>query len=366
MIRNSAQTTVVFAVSIGILAIALVAVSAHSGPPRPQMTQEAYKNIQVLKDVPADQMISSMQFISASLGVECDFCHVGRQFEKDDKKPKQVARKMMQMTFAINKDNFEGKREVTCYSCHRGNTDPVGTPIISAEEVQPAKTNAPAENATPSGPSADQIVDRYVAALGGASAIQKITSRIEMGNMDIGGGRQFPVDIFAKAPDTRVSVMHTANGDNITGFDGKQGWLASPGRPTRDMPAGEFDFARLDADLYFPLHLKQLFSELRVRTPAKVGDRDAYFLLGINQGKPPVQLYFDEQSGLLVRTVHYLDTPLGRNPTQIDYFDYRDSGGVKTPFRWTIARPGNRFTIQVQEVKVNVEIGERKIARPAN
>jgi photosynthetic reaction center cytochrome c subunit len=365
MKQQSARTSLVVAALIGALAVALAAVSAQSGPPAPQMTQEAYKNIQVLKDVPADELIPSMQFISASLGVDCDFCHVPRQFEKDDKKPKQVARKMMQMTSAINKDNFDGKREVTCNSCHRGNTDPVGTPAISAEEPPPAtKEAARAETKTAAIPSADQILNKYVEALGGVEAIQKITSRMEMGTMDIGHGRSFPVDIFAKAPDTRVSVMHTANGDNITGFDGKGGWLAAPARPTRDMAGAELDAARMDADLHFPIHIKQLFSDLRVWTPAKIGDRDAYVLLGMNTGKPPVELYFDEQTGLLVRMVRYADTPLGRNPTQIDYSDYRDSGGAKTPFRWTIARPGNRFSIQVQEVRVNVEIEPRKIARP--
>src|SRR5579864_3568931 len=82
--------------------------------------EEQFKNIQVLKGVPADQIFPTMQFIAASLGVECEFCHVQNAFEKDDKKTKQTARKMIEMMFAINKDNFEAHREVTCYSCHRG------------------------------------------------------------------------------------------------------------------------------------------------------------------------------------------------------------------------------------------------------
>src|SRR4051794_32317506 len=95
---------------------------------KPKMAEDVFKNIQVLKGTSADQFIPTMQFIGASLGVECDFCHVERAFEKDDKKPKQIARKMMQMMFAINKDNFDGQREVTCYSCHRGSMKPVSTP----------------------------------------------------------------------------------------------------------------------------------------------------------------------------------------------------------------------------------------------
>src|ERR1700675_3955163 len=86
-----------------------------------------------------------MQFITAALGVECGFCHVQGAFEKDDKKPKQTARKMMAMMFAINKDNFEGHREVTCYSCHRGSTDPVGTPPVMAEEPKETMGEAKSE-----------------------------------------------------------------------------------------------------------------------------------------------------------------------------------------------------------------------------
>jgi len=306
------------------MAIALAAVSAQSAPHPAQITQEAYKNIQVLKDVPADQLIPTMQFVPASLGVDCDFCHIPRPFDKDDKKAKLVARKMIQMTLAINEDNFEGKREVTCYSCHHGKPEPLGTPVISAEEVHATKEAAGTESSISTTPDADQILNKYVEALGGKAAIEKITSREEAGAMDIGGGRQFPVDIFVKAPDTRVSVMHTANGDNITGFDGKGGWLASPARPSRDMVESELEAARIDADLYFPLHVKQLFGDLKSRPPAKIGDRDAYVLQAANAGKPRVELYFDEQSGLLVRMMRYAETPLGRNPTQIDYSDYRD------------------------------------------
>src|SRR5271154_2693966 len=102
-------------------------------PAGPKKAEEQFKNIQALKGNPADQLIPAMQFIIASLGVECQFCHVEGAFEKDDKKTKQSARKMIEMMFAINKDNFEGHREVTCYSCHRGSTTPVGIPLVMAE-----------------------------------------------------------------------------------------------------------------------------------------------------------------------------------------------------------------------------------------
>src|ERR1700683_3375635 len=144
----------------------------------PKKAEEQFKNIQTLKGIPADQLIPAMQFITASLGVECEFCHVQGAFEKDDKKPKQTARKMMEMMFAINKDNFEGHREVTCYSCHRGSVDPVGTPVVMTVEPKPgaeeAKNSEGGETIEIGGPGADDLIDKYLQAVGGAAAIDKV------------------------------------------------------------------------------------------------------------------------------------------------------------------------------------------------
>jgi len=78
-----------------------------------------------------------------------------------------------------------------------------------------------------------------------------------------------------------------------------------------------------------------------------------------------VRLYFDQQSGLLIRMVRYAETPVGRNPTQIDYADYREAGGAKIPFRWTLSRTNGRFTIQIAEAKVNVPVDDARFAKPA-
>ncbi|MGH9740768.1 MAG: c-type cytochrome, partial [Candidatus Acidiferrum sp.] len=197
----------------------------------PKLAEDEFKNIQVLKGVPADQIFPSMQFITASLGVECEFCHVrgdhGMQFDKDDKKTKITARKMMKMMFAIDKDNFKGHLEVTCYSCHRGAADPVGIPIIADEEAKPeAEHGKMPEEAKPVLPPADQLLDKYLSAVGGEAALQKISSRVEKGSINA-EGHQLPVEIYSKAPEKRISIMHLPNGESITAFDGKQGWLAN-------------------------------------------------------------------------------------------------------------------------------------------
>jgi photosynthetic reaction center cytochrome c subunit len=355
------------------LSLASALINAQVAPDKPatpktKMTEEAYKNIQVLKGLPAEQLIPAMQFVTYSLGVECSFCHVEGAFDKDDKKPKQAARKMMQMMFVINQQNFEGKREVTCYSCHRGSAHPVATPIVAEAGMQVVTAKARDEDehgALPSRmPQADQIFAKYVDAVGGAPAIEKLSTRVEKGTINL-SGQQFPIDIFSKVPGQRATVIHLPNGDNITAYAGTSGWTSAPDRPVRDIPSSEAVSAQVETDLQLPIRAKQLFTELRVGKPEKIDDHDVYVVSGLNAGQAAATFYFDEHSGLLLRILRYADSPLGLNPAQIDYADYRNQGGIKVPFQRTIARPNSRFTIQIEEVRDNVTLDDAKFARPA-
>jgi photosynthetic reaction center cytochrome c subunit len=352
-------------------------------PPAPQSSanesgktaEQVYKNIQILKGVPAGQVIPAMQFITASLGVECSYCHVENHFDKDDKKPKKVARDMMQMMFALNKDNFEGHREVTCYSCHHGAPNPLTIPLVGGESqpasvatgASPTAANATGDASAPklptNLPTVTQLLENYVRALGGSAAIEKITTRVETGSTAFHSQSQ-SVKIFTQAPDKQSIVRHSPSGESVTTFDGQSGWSGAPGRPPREMHDADLAAARMDADLQFPLHIQKIFPELRIEYPEKINDRDAYLLIAIREGQPPARLYFDEESGLLIRIIRYAETPLGRNPTQIDYADYRDVDGVQVPFRVTTLQPGNKNTIQFESVRQNAPIDPAQFAKP--
>jgi hypothetical protein len=212
-------------------------------------------------------------------------------------------------------------------------------------------------------PKPEQLLDKYVHASGGAAAIDKVSSRVMKGKIEF-GSVSATIDVYTKDPDMRVSFSHMPEGDSVTAFDGHAGWLGAPGRPVREMHGSDIDGASIDADLHLATHLKQMFSEMKVRGTEKIGDHDAYLVVGQRDGKTPIRLYFDEQSGLLVRMVRFGETALGRLPTQIDYADYRDTDGVKIPYRWTLARPSGRFTIQINEVKQNVPVDDAKFAKP--
>jgi photosynthetic reaction center cytochrome c subunit len=345
-------------------AAALLAAHAQTAPQAspPKTASQQFKNVQVLKDVPADQLIPAMQFITASLGVECEYCHVEHAFEKDDKKTKVTARKMMEMMLTINQENFEGHRVVTCYTCHQGGSKPVGVPVIAEHEKMPEMMLGE-KTADSTNPAADGLLDKYLAAVGGADALKKITSRVAKGTVTAFGDQHLPVDIFSKAPDKSVSVMKMKDGESVTAYNGKVGWLAMSGR-VHIMNDQESFGARMDSDFAFAADVKSLYSKWTTLPGDKIDGHDSWLVVGQNEGQPPLKLYLDKQSNLLLRLTRYIDSPLGYNPTQIDYVDYRAAGGIRTPFRWTVARPGNRFTIQVDELKQNVPVDDAKFVVP--
>ncbi len=342
---------------------------AQEPPARPAVEQsktaaQQFKNIQVLKAIPGEQLIPSMQFITASLGVECDFCHVEHAMDKDDKKTKLAARKMIIMVLALNQAHFNGELEVTCYTCHRGAAHPVGTPILSAEPANRPEHVHDEEGEAHAGlPTPDQVLDKYLAAVGGAEAVSKIKTRVQKGKIDA-SGTQYPVEVYSEAPEMRVSITHLPPGESVTAFNGEAGWLSRPNGFHR-MTDAEAEAARIDAQLHFPVQLRELYKEFHVRPGEDIGGRPTVLLSAKASGKPDLRLYFDQENGLLLRQIRYAETPLGRNPTQIDYGDFRVADGVKIPYRWTLMRPGGSFTIQIEQVQQNVPVDERLFVMPS-
>jgi len=352
-----------------ILAISVIVpcspqIASDSAAPRAgKTTEQVYKNIQVLKGVPADQLIPAMQFITASMGVQCDFCHLENAFEKDDKQPKQTARKMIQMMMTLNKENFQGQRRVTCYACHRGDRKPVTTPILAEGDQIRSFENLDQSPGTPNLPSAASILKKYLEALGGVEALAKISTRVQQGTMAI-GQKSFPLEVLSEAPDTRLTTVHFNNGDNVTAISAEEGWTSTPGHPAREMTAIELEGARLEARAFFANTLTTSFKEMKVLAMNPINGKDCFLVSANRDTALPIYLYFEAESGLLARMLQYTETPLGNNPTQIDYADYREQDGVKLPFRWVVSRPNRRFSTQIEKMRQNVAIDHHRFAKP--
>lgn len=368
-----------------ILALAFICLqcvsfaNAQSGTEeKPLMAEQFFKNVQVLKGIPVNQFMDTMGFFAASLGLNCVFCHVPESLENWDKFAEDVPRKrtarlMITMVNNINKTNFGGRRVLTCYSCHRGGERPKVVPSLA--EQYAVATEDPNEveivaNAPP-GLSADQILDKYIQAAGGAQHLASLTSFVGKGTYE--GYDTYhikvPLEVYAQAPRQLAEIVHTQNGDNTTVFDGRRGWVASVDKPVRLLPllpGAELDAAMLDSDLWFPAQIKQALSQWRVGFPlTSIEDHDIQIVQGRGQGGTRIKLFFDQGTGLLARVLRYTDTVVGVVPTQIDYSDYRDVSGVKLPFHRVVTWTNGQAIIEFNEVQPNATIDPAKFAQPA-
>jgi len=383
-----AGMTVVWMAGVGLAA-------GQTAPPaKPQLAEEAFHNIQVLRGIPVDDFMGTMGVMSAALGFDCSECHTGAGTDRvdwaADTPRKVIARRMVTMMAAINKDNFTGRQMVTCWSCHRGRDKPAvtptmdivyGTPSLEADDVFP---QAPGQS------TAEQILDKYIQAVGGAQKLAGITSYIAHGTSvgfgGFGGGGQ--VQIFAKVPDQRTTIIEFKDapdrGDSIRTFNGRAGWIKTPLAVLKEfqISGGDLDGFRLDAQLAFPGQIKQILKNWRVSLPTTIedlpgpssqtsqqpeltlGSHDVQVVQGDRPNGVVATLYFDAKSGLLLRELRYSRSPIGRVPTQIDYSDYRDVNGIKMPYRLTFAWLDGRDSIEIKDVQMNVPIPEAKFGTP--
>jgi photosynthetic reaction center cytochrome c subunit len=368
------MSAIVVTVLVCLLAIAAAQAQGESQE-KPQMAEEVFKNVQLLRGIPVNEFMETMGFFSASLNMNCVDCHVeeaGADWARyaDDTETKQITRKMILMVRGINSSYFGGKRVVTCYSCHRNGNIPVDTPNLAEVYGTPPPPDPVEIPQVPNAPSADQLLDKYLQARGGAQRLAGFTSFVGKGTYQgYGEGEKRPIEIFVKAPDQLTTVIHRETGDSITTFDGHSGWIASPAANSPvtmiAMTGGDLDAAKVDANLFFPTQVKQALSNWRVGFPTTIDDRDLQVVEGTTARGVRIKLYFDPESGLLVRQVRYIDTPMGLNPTQVDYADYREISGINVPFRWTVTWLDGRSTYELNELRPNVPIEAGKFGKPA-
>jgi outer membrane lipoprotein-sorting protein len=376
---RGAASRFVSIVQVGALCLlgAGIAKGQTAAQEKPLMADDVFKNIQVLRGLTVDQFMETMGFIAAALSMNCSECHHTGSAEKyaDDTPMKQTARKMILMVNALNKSSFGGKRMVTCYSCHRSDARPKVTPSL-AEQYGTPPPDDPDELEVPEDPSAaavsaDQIFNKYIQALGGTQRLASVTSFAGKGTYEgfDTEGDKFPVEVYAKAPNERTTIVHLRAGDNVRVFDGQNAWNTSAGTllpvPVFMLTGGDLEGAKVDAMLSFPGQIKQMLTNWKTGFPTtSIADKDVDVVQGSNPDNTPVKFYFDKKTGLLLRQVRYTDTALGLNPIQVDYDDYRDVSGVKMPFKIETTWTDGRSTIVLTDLRANVEIDAAKFARP--
>jgi hypothetical protein len=356
----------------------------RDGKPEEQKTAgEAFKNIQVLKDIPASELIPSMRYVAASLGVGCDYCHQADHFDNDDKPTKQRARNMMKMMFAINQDNFNGKREVTCYTCHRGAAKAASIASLSgvangavatvaesrssgktAAATEPGETAGASSDAAKAMPSVTEVLAKYVDGIGGSAAVEKSQTRVEQGGVEGPRGLHAAIETYRTAPDKAFAIVHRPNGDVSEGVSGEVGWGKRANGEVTDESGDELARSRQWAEFYPGERFDKDYERLQVRGTESVNGHDAYVVMAWWKGGGADRIYFDVQSGLLLRIAHRIESPLGALPLQTDYEDYRDVNGLKIPFTVRVTRVDGTTTYTWQKMETNVGIDPSRYEKP--
>jgi hypothetical protein len=362
------------AAAAGSLSTAAFAQAPQAPAPQgPVMSENYFKNIQVLKGVPVDEFMDTMGMFSASLGYDCVSCHSSELYNNRDAfaiaTPMiQRARQMIVMMNAINKQYFAGQPRMTCFTCHRGQDRPGNIPSLAIQygelmDDPNAMTIFPDTRNT-----VQQVFDKYLAAIGGAQRVAALTSYVASGTYAgfNTGGSAIAVDIYARAPNQRAQVVHMRDGDAIKTFDGREAWAAEGWRPMPllRLTGGNLEGAELEAIVGFPAGLQKAFANWQV-SGTLLDDKSTNILQGTNPNELPVNFYFDAESGLLVRIVRWNRTAVGIVPTQIDYSDYRDVNGVKMPHHIVLTWTDGQNTYELKDIRPNVPIDAARFNRPA-
>jgi len=354
-----------------VLSVTLVA-GQGAQTQKPQLSEQVFKNVQVLRGISADEFLGTMGVFSAALGVSCENCHGAETtwagYATDASAMKQTTRRMVIMMQAINQANFGGRQLVTCMTCHRGAQAPMSTPSLNVLYGQPPPPDdAEIFQQAPGAPTPDQVFDKYVAALGGAQRVNGFTSFVGKGqSLGYGPEGQRPFDVYAKAPGQRALVFHTENGDTTYVYNGQTGIEASAlgAVALLEVTGQTLGGLKVETELLFPARIKQLLTNPRVGFPAAIGDRDVVPVQGTAPGGGVVNLFFDAETGLLLRILRFADSPVGRLSTKVDLEDYRDVSGIKFPFKQTLWRMNGKEEMEFTDVQVNANVDASRFATP--
>ena len=364
---------------IGFLVAAPAPQTQMPTPPQGVKSGQFFKNVttSTLKELSVDDFLGAMGVITGDLGLDCSDCHPGAgsnkaDFVSDAIQKKKTARKMIEMVAAINKTNFSGVQMVTCYTCHHGKEIPVTSLALDKLYSSPAFEDDDVVPPSVGGPTADQILDKYIQAIGGAQRLSTLTSFIATGaSIGYGGfGGDGEFTIYGKSPNQRTTQItfknHPDRGDSTWTFDGKTGWIKTPRGlfSMYELVGGELDGARLEAQLAFPGQIKTLLRNWRTGLRRAIDNKDYLIVQGSGQRGLLATFYFDEESGLLRRLVRYTPSPVGRVPVQVDYLDYRDVGGIKFPFELQFSWMDGRYSAKLKEIRTNVAIDAAKFGKP--
>ena len=381
---NRIAATVVFALVFAVAICAVGVQPASAQQPAPgQKAGDFFKNVQILKEIPANLMQPTMQFMEISLGVHCVYCHDqdNTKRELDVKPTKARARQMLQMVNAINETTFGGRQVVTCYTCHRGATKPVVVLPHGGGVEMPGGIANPSRQGRErpiagQAPTVDQLLDRHIAGIGGAENLAKVTSLSGKGTVtnyahldEVHQERPLPivtpVDWVVKG-DKSMLVTHNANGDAITTYNAGSGWNRAGNGNAADLRPDVLDVAKLQTAIYNPAMFKQIITGMTVTGTDTIGNLETNVIAGRMTTLPVVKLYFDRESGKLVSVYYQQPSGFCCHAFRMDLADYTVQGGIQVPARMTVAGVRDSFVVyRLDSLQANAAVDDSRFAKPA-
>ncbi len=238
-------------------------------------------------------------------------------------------------------------------------TEPVPNKPANVTKLEINKNNAKT-------PTVQEILAKYVQAIGGRAAVEKIKSRNAKGSIELAPmGIKGTFESFAAAPDKSLTKMSlTGIGEIIEGYDGKTAWSVNPISGNRDKKGIELEQMILTHNFYREINLDKLYQKMELKGVEKVGADDAYVIVATRGDLPSETFYFSTKSGLLVRQDATLESPEGKMPTKNFFEDFRDVDGVKLPFKSRSVLPQFEAITVFTEVKHNVAVEDAKFTKP--
>jgi zinc protease len=224
----------------------------------------------------------------------------------------------------------------------------------------------PAPGAGAALPTADEVVDKYVNAIGGKEAYEKLSSRLSKGTFELPAmGASGSLEIHAKAPNKTISIIDIPGFGLVSRcYDGTTGWAQDPQTGIRELTGTELAIQKRGADFFQAVRMKDLYPKRELKGKEKVGEREAYLVEAVPSEGGPVKMYFDTETSLLTRVELEADSPQGKLDVQTVLSDYTEVDGIKLPFTIRQATGALDFVIKIQEVKHNVPIDDEKFKKP--
>lgn len=364
-------SVLLFVAGISLGGRVLAQTSAQYAPPARDPAEKVFKNIQVLKGMPAADLQGAMSFIASSLGVDCDYCH--RQdkegtFGSDAVPAKLRAREMILMVRRVNEETFHGQNVVNCFTCHQGAAKPISIASVLASRAQrPAAADSTAAGSAL--PSVEEVLDHYIKALGGQDALDRVKTRIiKIAPLRSASADTSLNEVMQKVPG-KVMILNQSPGYTLwAGINGKEAWAQDSLKSYWGMLSGsQLHSLMRDAEMYAGSRLRSGYSNVKVAGSESVGDRNAYVISGTSPEGTREKFYFDSTNGLLLKRHTEEPTALGWFPLETNYEGYRDVGGVKIPFVVRLTSAGGAWGIRtsymILEVQQNAPIADEQFER---